>query len=69
MLYEVDGLQYMTKLDPKKVAMIVDHFSLHEPEEEKESELSLEEEKPLLPAPSANELTKSKILSLFNEEL
>jgi hypothetical protein len=60
----------MTKLDPSKVAMIVDHFSLHDEPEVKEvqSEKSMEEDKPILQATSA-ELTKSKFLSLFNEEL
>jgi len=43
LLYEKDGRQYITKLDPGKVAMIVDHFSLHEePEkEEVQSEISM----------------------------
>jgi hypothetical protein len=58
----------MTKLDPSKVAMIVDHFSLHDEPQEVQPEKSIVEEKPILPASSA-ELTKSKFLSLFSEEL
>jgi hypothetical protein len=58
----------MTKLDPKQVAMIVDHYSLHDkPQDEVESDI-VEEDKPILQAAS-DELTKSKFLSLFNEEL
>lgn len=68
LLYEMDGRQYMTKLDPSKVAMIVDHFSLHDEPQEVQPEKSIVEEKPILPASSA-ELTKSKFLSLFSEEL